>query len=73
MAVSPNGAFVALACNDGRLRVMTSGEQVCGMHAWGLHNNPVIYCSIALTGTTTPAKNELATTHTARGGGQFER
>jgi hypothetical protein len=26
MAVSPNGAFVALACNDGRLRVMTSGE-----------------------------------------------
>ncbi|KAF6254839.1 vacuolar protein sorting-associated protein 16 [Scenedesmus sp. NREL 46B-D3] len=24
MAVAPNGAFVALACNDGRLRVMTS-------------------------------------------------
>jgi hypothetical protein len=27
--VSPIGAFVALACNDGRLRVMTCGEQLC--------------------------------------------
>lgn len=33
MAVSPNGAFVALACNDGRLRVMTSGKQVSRIHA----------------------------------------
>lgn len=28
MAVSPNGTFVALSCNDGKLRVMTSGEWV---------------------------------------------
>lgn len=28
MAVSPNGAFVALACNDGKLRVMASGEEL---------------------------------------------
>lgn len=26
MAVSPNGAFVALACTDGKLRVMASGK-----------------------------------------------
>jgi hypothetical protein len=26
MSVAPNGAYVALACCDGRLRVMTSGE-----------------------------------------------
>lgn len=28
MAVSPNGAFVALSCNDGKLRVMASGKVV---------------------------------------------
>lgn len=27
MAVSPNGAFLALACLDGKLRVVQSGEQ----------------------------------------------
>lgn len=27
MAVSPNGAFLAVACLDGKLRVMQSGEQ----------------------------------------------
>jgi hypothetical protein len=27
MALSPNGAFLAVACLDGKLRVMASGEQ----------------------------------------------
>jgi hypothetical protein len=51
MAVSPNGAFVALACNDGRLRVMMSGKQVGGMHACGLHSSfgCSSHCGIALT------------------------
>jgi hypothetical protein len=34
MAVSPNGSFLAVACLDGKLRVLLSGE--CSTHL-GLH------------------------------------
>lgn len=30
MAVAPNGAFLAVACLDGKLRVMSSGKPVLG-------------------------------------------
>jgi hypothetical protein len=30
MAVSPNGAFLVLACLDGKLRVMTTGGAALG-------------------------------------------
>jgi hypothetical protein len=38
MAVSPNGTFVALSCNDGRLRVMTSGMLPAASNAEHLCN-----------------------------------